>query len=405
MHFWARVANSRVIWVLAIVVIAGALVTGFTTWNIGRRVSEGLIEEHTNQAFYELLAPIPAGSPGDIVRLERIESAPLGTKAWRVLYHSTDVHGENILVSGVIVAPEKAAPEGGRTIVSWGHPTTGSAQRCAPSVGIDPFDLIEGLHDFIARDYVVVATDYSGMGAAGPSAYLIGVTEGNNMLDAARAARLIPETGAGDHLVLWGHSQGGQAALFAGQLAPTYAPELNLIGVAVAAPATDLGELLQSDIGDVSGVSIASYAFAAYNTVYASTPGMSLESILTPAGIAQTSEMASLCLFGQNKELHAIATPLVGDYLIGEPSKVEPWATLLNQNTPGATRLDVPLFIAQGQIDTLVHPEITAQFAKHEQSLGTAVTFVPIPDTGHALVALKALPHLFEWLKEISGEE
>ena len=401
MQFWARVANSRVIWVLAVVVIAGALVTGFTTWNIERRVGEGLVEEHTNQAFYQLPEPIPSGSPGDIVRSERIESAPLGTRAWRVLYHSTDVHGQNILVSGVVVAPEKAAPAGGRTIVSWGHPTTGSAQRCAPSVGIDPFDLIEGLKDFIARDYVVVATDYSGMGAAGPSAYLIGVTEGNNMLDAARAARMIPETVADDRLLLWGHSQGGQAALFAGQLAPTYAPELNLIGVAVAAPATDLGELLQSDIGDVSGVSIASYAFAAYNTVYASTPGMSLESILTPAGIAHTSEMASLCLLGQNKELHAIATPLVGDYLLGDPSKIEPWATLLNQNTPGATRLDAPLFIAQGQIDTLVHPEITAQFARHEQSLGTAVTFVPIPNTGHGLVALKALPHLFEWLEHL----
>ena len=34
------------------------------------------------------------------------------------------------------------------------------------------------------------------------------------MLDAARAARQLPEVDAGTRLLLWGHSQGGQAALF-----------------------------------------------------------------------------------------------------------------------------------------------------------------------------------------------
>ena len=399
----ARMAKRGAVWALVVLVVAGVLLAAGISTNLERRIVDGVEEKRAEAAFYQTPDPMPAGSPGDIVRSERIESAPLGAAAWRVLYHSTDLFGNDILVSGIVVAPEKAAPAGSRTIVSWGHPTTGAVQRCAPSLGVDPFDLIEGLDDFIHRGYVVVATDYSGMGAAGPNAYLIGKTEGQNMLDAARAARNIPETGGGDQILLWGHSQGGQAALFAGQLAPSYAPELQLLAVAVAAPATNLGELLNSDIGDVSGVTIASYAFTAFSEVYAATPGTELSTILSPEGAAQAATMADLCLLGQNKELHAIATPLVGAFLIGDPTKIEPWKTLLIENTPGATALPVPLFVAQGESDTLVHPAITAQFAEQQRSLGTDVTYVSIPQTGHGLVALKALPKLFDWLKEIEG--
>ena len=178
--------------------------------------------------------------------------------------------------------------------------------------------------------------------------------------------------------MLWGHSQGGHAVLFAGQEAPTYAPELDLEAVAVAAPATDLGALLTADIGDVSGVTIGSYAFDAYAGVY----GEDLDSILTPAGAAATPVMARLCLIGQNAELHRIATPLIGGYVRSDPAATEPWATLLEENTPGAERLEVPLFVAQGQTDTLVRPELTAQFVEKQRALGTEVHFDRIPGDG-----------------------
>jgi pimeloyl-ACP methyl ester carboxylesterase len=174
------------------------------------------------------------------------------------------VTGEDVPVSGIIVAPTGDAPSGGRPVVSWGHPTTGSTKDCAPSVGIDPFILMEGVTSLLKAGYVVAATDYPGMGIDAPNAYLIGVSEGHSVLDAARAARQIDEAGAGDQLLLWGHSQGGHAALFAAQEAATYAPELKLQAVAVAAPATKLAELLDDDVGTASGVTLASYAFEAY---------------------------------------------------------------------------------------------------------------------------------------------
>ncbi|GAY09738.1 alpha/beta fold hydrolase [Pseudonocardia sp. N23] len=378
-----------------VLLVLGCLVLAGCGSSVERRAVDGLVDSWTGGPFYELPNPVAAGAPGAVVRTERLGSAPDGATAWRVLYHSRDVNDADLLTSGVVVAPSGPAPAGGRTVVSWAHPTTGTAPRCAPSVGADPFDLMEGLSDLLAAGYVVAAADYPGMGAAGPPSYLIGVTTGNAVLDAARAARTIPEAGASQRLLLWGHSQGGHAALFAGQLAATYAPELTLAGVAVAAPATDLGDLLTADIVDVSGVTIGSYAFQAYATAY----NAPLDTILTPDGVTATPKMAALCLLGQNAQLHDIAGPLVGRYLAADPTRTQPWAGLLAANTPGAARLPVPLYVAQGEADTLVRPQVTAAFVAKECSLGTRVTSVTLPGVDHGGIAFDALPTVVPWLK------
>ncbi|MFJ6537731.1 alpha/beta fold hydrolase [Paenarthrobacter sp. NPDC091711] len=368
--------------------------------DFGVRVGEGAAVESAVAPFY--LAPTPApesAAPGTIVRQEPVVGAPGGAKAWRVLYHSTDVDGKDTLVSGLVIAPAAPAADGSRTVVSWAHPTTGTAPRCAPSSGIAPFVFIEGLSDLLAAGHVVVATDYAGMGIAGPPSFLIGATEAANVLDIARAARLVEGIGAGDRVVLWGHSQGGHASIFAAQRAADYAPELTIAGVAVAAPATNLGALLSADIGDVSGVTIGAYAFTSYAEAYSSRlPADPLTTVLTPAGASAAPGMAKLCLLGQNSELHTIANPLIGSFVLGDPTKIPGWSELLTENTPDEAPLPVPLFVAQGAKDTLVRPEITAAFVASQTQAGTAVESHVLPDATHGTVALDALPSLMKWM-------
>src|SRR5690606_32013088 len=105
---------------------------------------------------------------------------------------------------------------------------------------------------------------YESLGTAGVHPYLIGESEGRSVLDAARAARDLPEAGAGDQLLLFGHSQGGQASLFAGQMAKDYAPDLTLVATAAAAPAGEMQELLNDDADTVTGVYLGAYAVNAY---------------------------------------------------------------------------------------------------------------------------------------------
>ncbi|WP_290470902.1 lipase family protein, partial [Leifsonia sp. 71-9] len=244
---------------LAVLAVAGLLAA--CTPVQAQRLEDDAASAPGIARFYDQPDPLPAGGPGAVIRSAPTLGAPAGAVATRILFHSTDLNGRPVVNSGLLVAPDSPAPTGGRTIVSWGHPTTGVAEGCAPSRSFDPYDSVEGLTDFLNRGYAVVYTDYTGMGTAGPDSYLVGDTEGRNVLDAARAARAVLGRDGSDRIVLWGHSQGGQAVLFAARLARSYAPELDVRAAAVAAPATDLASLLRDDIGDVSGVTIGSYAF------------------------------------------------------------------------------------------------------------------------------------------------
>jgi pimeloyl-ACP methyl ester carboxylesterase len=351
------------------------------------RVEEDLFGRPYTGRFYED-PPAASGTPGVVVRSEVAVGAPEGSTAWRILFRSTDLDGRPVLNSGMLVVPDGAPPAGGRTVVSWGHPTTGSAEKCAPSRSVDPYVWMEGLPSLLDQGYAVVATDYTGMGVPGPDSYLIGETEGRNMLDAARAARGLLGDRASDRVLLWGHSQGGQAALFAAQEWREYAPELDVRAVAVAAPATDLAALLRADIGDVSGVSIGSYAFAAYAEVY----GAPLDTILTPEAAAALPAMNGFCLLTQNAALHKVAQPLVGRFVSADPETTQPWADLLAANTPGASALPMPLLVAQGRDDTLVRPAATSAFVERERRLGTDVRYEEIAGATHGSVANKALP-------------
>ncbi len=377
--------------VLAVLVATGIL----------RQCTEDVVEHAAIGHFYDVPEPLPAHPPGTLIRSQRLLGAPNGSVAWRVLYHSTDVDGHDIAVSGIVVAPDGPAPRGGRPIVSWAHPTTGAARRCAPSAGLDPFLLVAGLHELLRAGYVVAATDYSGMGATGPPSYLIGATEGHNVLDAARAARRLLGSHTSDELLLWGHSQGGQAALFAAQQASTYTPGLRLRGVAAAAPAAELGRLLVDHRDDASGVTIGSYALDAFRTVYGRTDSeVRLDHLLTPIGVSVVPRIAARCLLTDTAALHRIAKPAVGHFFAVDPSSTEPWQTILASNTPGGEPIRVPILVTQGDADHLVLPDTTVDFVAQLCRTGEHVTFRRYPHVDHGLLGERTVPQLLPWLAQ-----
>ncbi len=98
----------------------------------------------------------------------------------------------------------------------------------------------------VQQGWAVVVTDYAGLGTAGPHPYLIGEGEARSVLDATRAARQLDDISLSTETVVWGHSQGGHAALWTGQLAPTYAPDVGVIAVAAMAPAANLPALIEA---------------------------------------------------------------------------------------------------------------------------------------------------------------
>src|SRR4051794_25099962 len=74
--------------------------------------------------------PADPGEPGHLIAATPID-APQGQRAWRISYHPRDGNDRPIAVTGLLVAPADAPP--GLPIITYGHPTTGSADTCVPS--------------------------------------------------------------------------------------------------------------------------------------------------------------------------------------------------------------------------------------------------------------------------------
>ena len=303
-------------------------------------------------AFYRAPSSEVAGAPGTLVRQEVIDGAPLGATTYRVLYRSTGLNDKPILVSGVVIVPPGDPPPGGRPIIAWAHPTSGVVPRCAPSLAIFLFEQIQGLRSFVRDGYVVAATDYPGLGTPGPHPYLVGTSEARAVIDSVRVAGSLPGAGGGKRFVVWGHSQGGHASLFTGVIAKSYAPELDLLGVAAAAPATDLVTLMNEDIDSVGGKNITAMTLWSWQRVF----DANMDKVVDRRAIPAINQLAQECIEGpfDLKKRQRTEQPLEQNFLsVQHPSDVEPWHTLLAQNSPGALPSEIPVFLAQGTGDDI----------------------------------------------------
>jgi acetyl esterase/lipase len=350
------------------------------------------------------IAPVTAlaqdssyNGPGRLMQAQPLAGAPDGASAYRILYQSTGLRGQPITVSGMVITPPGPAPDGGRPVVAWAHPTTGVVERCAPSLARKRFQMIAGLRLMLARGYVVAATDYPGLGTSEVHPYLVGESEGRAVLDSVRAARQTPGAGAGATFAVWGHSQGGQAALFTGLLAQSYAPELRLVGVAAAAPATELATLMKADLDTSGGRNLTSMTLWSWKRVF----GAPSDEVLFPSAIPVVDRLAKECIESifDIYERRWTSKPLAQAF-VRDPdfASKEPWSSLMRENTPGALPPQLPVFIAQGDTDNLVLPPVTREYVAKLCGNGSAVAFDPVPNTGHGFVAFKASNAAVAWI-------
>jgi acetyl esterase/lipase len=352
-------------------------------------------------ALYDVSPAEVPGKPGSIIRIWPLEGGGPGMggmgDSFRILYRSTDPSGRPIPVSGAIYIPNGPAPAGGRNIIAWAHPTSGVMPPCAPSLMPDVGGMMWNLPNMITQGYIVVATDYPGLGTDGIHPYLIGESEARSVLDSVRAARDMPNTGASNRFAVWGHSQGGHAALYTGEVAARYAPELKLVGVAAAAPATYLVELFDADESteqDLLAMSVLSW------TRLENVP---VANVVEPQAMSAFEKTAKDCIesVAEFEKIETDESPLKsGQFLKVDPSKAEPWKGIMLHNSPGQAAAGAPVFIAQGTADTTVDPEVTKRFGEALCAQGVRVSFVPLPGVTHTFAARDSANAALNWMTE-----
>jgi hypothetical protein len=211
----------------------------------------------------DIAAALMGKAPGDLLAAPQDVTSASGLaygRLYRIAYATTGEAGSVIASCGLVAIPPRTALT---SVAAWAHGTVGLKQVCQPSMNPAGFvaPVPSGSQDrgslvgMLRSGAAVAATDYpsQGMGSDQLQRYVLGVAEGVAVLDSARAITRNPaafglqpvSASAELPLFIWGHSQGGGAALWAGQIAQEYLAlrgdrTLDLAGVAALAPASQL---------------------------------------------------------------------------------------------------------------------------------------------------------------------
>lgn len=353
-----------------------------------------------NDPFYTPPSPLPAGQPGDVIRsrpsvftLDPFFKTPVtGVKAWQVLYRSTSATGAPIAVSGTVLVPTSRWLIGRRPLVSYGVGTRGVGDQCAPSYTLSQGLDYEGLfiRDALSRGWAVAVTDMEGLGTPGAHTYEVGRSQGHAVLDIARAAQRLSGTGlsALAPVGLWGYSQGGTSVGWAAELAPTYAPELKLKGVAASGVPADLTAVAEFLDGSPF-VALALMAALGYDTAY---PELDLEQYLNSEGQALLAKSRDMCLVSFDGIATVLQTAFtrIGDYTTTNPLTTPAWQARLGENKLGSGRPRVPVFQTHALFDEMVAFGQAATLRRDWCNRGVNVTWKAYPIAEHVLGMLQS---------------
>lgn len=369
------------------------------------------------QPFYASAMKVtPEGKLGQIVKQEKIDTPVKGAQAWKIAYVSSDVSGRKTIATGLVVSPTGNPPADGRPIMTWAHGTTGTAQNCGPSQVINPavpmneYFLMGGnswtdygiptIEEFIKEGYVVVATDYQGLGGGGRHQYGVAVSNGMDAINAARAAGSMNITGANKKAVFYGWSQGGGAALAASTL-PDYINQpgtafdnINFVGFIALGPQYTLAFAPTGKLDQVSASKFLAdlqksyihnifdftHATMFYWGTQAAYPDLKLSDLFTDEGVKAVNKIYSnKCMHVASDTMNYYYKDGYNDLLKTDQSNALAWAEAVYKGSPQLVKPVAPVQIYYGSLDNVNPPVMGAMFQKQMCNLGGNVGRMELP--------------------------
>jgi len=348
---------------------------------------------------------VSSKAPGTLLKYEKTTVAGVQATAYRVMYVSTGIGGKNVAVTGMVFVPPTAAPASGRDVVSWSHGTNGMGDICAPSTNYTDEDLTTvphaSLNALLAKGWVVTASDYQGEGTPPYLLpYLVGGISADNTIDIVLAAHQLSAADTSKQYDVWGHSEGGQTALFAWDSAATIGARqgFTMVGAVAGAPPTQFAAIY-------SFLETSPYRFyllmatVGYNAAYGNA-AVPLDQILTPLGISLIPTLQKGCFNYLEKTLDKYSYSQVFKQ---NPTQLASFAPILTANDPVrfTSVPQVPLLILQGGADDTIPVVTTELLYAHLCTLGANAQRWIYPGLNHYEVMAVYNDDMVAWMANL----
>lgn len=352
--------------------------------------------------FYLAPPDVATKAPGDVLAVRPMPPLPLFpfTSITEIKFRSTNSQGHPIAATSLVMQPERWAANG--PLLSYQHIINGLGTQCAPSRALystDPNIIIReapALNVALQRGWTIALPDHLGP----TSAYGAAKLGGQITLDGIRAAQRV-QTLRVEHspIAMAGYSGGGMATAWAAALAPAYAPELNIVGVAEGGVPMNITKMARA-LGDqphpVFGLAMA----AAIGLEREYPDRFPLSNQLNGRGLAIRNAMANGCtneiLFngaGHSVTELASSMALTSDpkaWAVGDENSVELY--------PGVPK--APIFEWHAPSDALIPVDSIINTVNRYCASGVRVQSELFPSPDHLTTAVLGLPTALNYLDE-----
>ncbi|HUN33710.1 MAG TPA: lipase family protein [Trebonia sp.] len=388
-----RLSKSRF---LAVVVAALCAVSALVAWTPAAQAATPVLPSQDPFYTYTGSTPLAQIAPGTVLKERRVSvsvdglTVPVSTE--QVLYRTTGELGQPTVTVTTIIKPLLSLI--GTKIVAYQTAYDALGSECDPSYTLQGGNSSDStaqeeelaIAAYVLAGFTVTVPDYEGTSLD----WGAGQESGMGTLDAIRATEGYLGASSSTEAGMVGYSGGAIATEWASELAPSYAPELHIVGAAAGGVPVDFAHNLTYVNGDDDWSGVIPAVLVSLGRAF----GVNITPYLSSYGEQLTSQVSGECIasFASSYPGLTIAQLLLPQY--SNPFDVPVLVSILNHlimgssgGTPGE-----PLLLGVGDSDgtgdgIMIDGDVEALAHEYCQR-GVPVTFTVYPGLPHSDAAV-----------------
>ena len=340
--------------------------------------------------------PLSQISPGTVLK-ERsvsltIEGLTVPVSTEEVLYRTSGEQGQPTVTVTTIIKPLLSLL--GTKIVAYQMAYDALGPECDPSYTLQGGNTSDStgqeeaaaITAYVVAGFTVTVPDYEGENLD----WGAGQESGYDTLDAIRATENYLGVSRSTEAGMVGYSGGAIATEWASELAPSYAPELNIVGAAAGGVPVDFAHNLTYINGDQDWAGVIPAVLVSLGRAF----GIDITPYLSAYGVQVTNAVSGECIasFATSYPGLTVQQLLLPQY--SNPFQIAPLVTVLNHlimGTSGGTPSE-PLLLGVGNADgtgdgIMIAGDVEALAYQYCQR-GVPVTFQEYPGLEHSEAAV-----------------